>query len=187
MGLAITNDILVQHQVSLALDDSPGLGGARFTLPLPRIAIEHAFAARRRSSTSQLLSSPGLLRALRVLVIDDEPFVRKAITSGLKECEVVAVGTCAAALAELSTGEDVDLIICDVTLNDGGARDVIQWLEAHRPALLRRLALCSGGAVDASTERLIQSFPGLMIPKPVSAGRLRGLVSQWVQSQGAMP
>jgi CheY-like chemotaxis protein len=93
------------------------------------------------------------LNGLRVLVADDEPFVRRALRRLLVKagCAVTEAATGIAARDVLSE-QPFDLVITDYRMPEWTGGDLIRWIRSRWPSLL--VVLYSGfpeeaGAVDA--------------------------------------
>lgn len=91
---------------------------------------------------------------MRFLVIDDHPMVRDAlgaVVRGLRgDAEVIEAADAAQALAVLSAGPDVDLVLLDLHLPDGDGLDLLALLRRDRPATA---VVVLSGARDPDTVR----------------------------------
>jgi CheY-like chemotaxis protein len=107
---------------------------------------------------------------MRILLIDDEPLLLKSFTrylGGACGHDVVCARGGAAGLAELETGETVDLIFCDLTMPDIGGVKVHGTICDHYPELRDRFVFLTGGAIDESTENYMQQSGARILAKPV--------------------
>ena len=76
-----------------------------------------------------------MTKALRLLIVDDEPLIRIGIRDGLSgEADVEIAGECdsVAKAVEALRNEDLDLVLLDVQLPDGTGFDVVDQVGPHR-------------------------------------------------------
>jgi len=110
---------------------------------------------------------------LRILVVDDEPSIQRALERGLREVGYIqTVRSGHAAVELLEGGATFDVILSDVVMAEGTGIDLADWLARHRPRLKRRLILMTGMG-----ETHTDSHPDVMtVPKPFDLVALRELV-----------
>lgn len=112
----------------------------------------------------------------RILIIDDDPLVRRAMRRVLsKSFDIDETDSAEAAIARLDRGERFDVVLCDVMLGDGlCGRAFYEQTLARDPALASGVILTSGdaGSVDAiaAADRRLH--------KPFSNEDLRALVER---------
>ena len=98
----------------------------------------------------------------RVLVVEDDPQLRRIITSNLTaRGHAVRQAADAAQALDALTTEHPDLLILDINLPDRTGWDVLR--EAHLPDEVRVLMLT---AVPVSPRRLTEFRPVAYLPKP---------------------
>ena len=108
----------------------------------------------------------------RVLVVDDEPFVRKIAERVLQrsEIEVISASNGTEALEALAGSDDIALILLDASLPDMNAERVLEVMRDRgdqRPVLLS-----SGfGQESLPTEGEFENVRGFL-PKPYSVAKL---------------
>jgi len=165
IGLTVAHAIARRHGGELRV--AAGGGGARFELDLP--AAGRPPAARPPSSRDR--------RRLRVLVVDDEPLVRRVLERALDglghASEPAADGDEALArfAAARERGEPFDLVILDLTLPGGpGGVEILGELRALDPGV--RALVASGYASSPVLSRWREAgFAGVLV-KPFSVARL---------------
>lgn len=140
IGLGVAYAIVREHGGHIWADSVAGEGSA-FYIRLPRCEPVGEHAARR-SPRPTLRSLPD--RALRVLVADDEPTLRLAITLflGRHGHEVVQAVDAYEAL-RLATQQHFDVVLADVGM-PGDGPELIRKLDA-KPELKGRTILMSDG------------------------------------------
>ena len=73
-----------------------------------------------------------MLQGLRILVVDDEPLVARSVARLLAPAqEVVCVHSVAGALEIVTARADIDIVISDWVMPDGGAQALLRHM-AHR-------------------------------------------------------
>lgn len=119
LGLAITRQIAQDHGGRVTLEPRE-LGGARVVIELPRFAA-HVY---------------------RLLVVDDDPAVRRALAHDLRRegFDVLVAGSLAEAVRTLRSGR-VHVVLADWQLPDAGGPDLVQALS--RELLHARLVITS--------------------------------------------
>lgn len=112
---------------------------------------------------------------LRVLVVDDDHFVGKAITRILRRfADPVVASSVDEAERHLAEESDFALILCDLLLPERNGIELLRSLRAHRPELAGRLAFMTGLGDDAEEAREFPDVPCL--GKPVNVDRIRELL-----------
>jgi PAS domain S-box-containing protein len=167
LGLATVSTMLREVGGAMRITSTPG-GGATFTLELPRSAVSEAMPTSARES--QVVS-----HRLRVLLVDDEPLLRKALSRVLMpQCEsVTAVGSGEEALGlvgERPTG--FDLVLLDLSMPGLPGREVLARLLALAPGLPVVVLSGNVGARDG----LGGAFE--VLEKPVSSPQLARLLGR---------
>lgn len=121
--------------------------------------------------------------ALRVLVIEDDPIMARALVRSLAvlgQVEVAFSGH--EAMARLAVDSHFDVLLCDRSMPEGSGEDVARWIQLYRPALLSRLLFMTGNPEWGSRTRYWAdgSVQGCSVPtvhKPVDPGALRDLLT----------
>ena len=116
----------------------------------------------------------------RVLVIDDEKSLLRAIQRILEDEEHIVTATESAidALAMIERGDRFDLIISDLMMPTMTGVDFYESLLARNAVLANSVIFMSGGAVTAKVDAFLKSVPNLKMDKPFKAAQLRDIVQQ---------
>lgn len=118
-------------------------------------------------------------RRLRVLVVDDEPLIATTLQLLLDEHEVRSIGSGVEARDLFHSGAAFDLILCDLALGDLDAIELSAWLEGHRPELLPRLVIMTGGATSPEGDAFLRRLPpGRRLDKPFPTSAVLRIVTQ---------
>ncbi len=163
LGLSVSLAIVREHQGQLTVRPNP-TGGAVFTVALPGAPAEPDQRTRsQRRGPTPLPHFPGR----RVLVIDDEEGVRRALVESLGRLEVEAhaVGDASLALADPELAR-YDLILCDLRMPGLDGRAFHAALLETAPERVDRLVIVTGDAVSPETARFLKStgLPTLLKP-----------------------
>jgi CheY-like chemotaxis protein len=175
LGLFVCKQIVERMRGRIAVV-STGVRGTKLAVTLPR----------RKAPVPQPTARAGRVPGdrLRVLVIDDEPHVRRAIRNVLaSEHDVEIVGDGEAALATLASTQ-FDVIICDLMMPQLTGRDVYEQIRARWPGLERRVVFITGGAFVPALAAFLDSIDNLTLLKPFTIEGIREIVRQ-ARAQGS--
>jgi DNA-binding NtrC family response regulator len=117
-------------------------------------------------------------RRPRILVVDDDPAIRRSLRRILGDQEVSEAGSISEARALLSQGGPFDAILCDVSLGDGSGLALHRWLDAEIPELRSRVVLVSGGFQDPADEDYARRAGLPTVEKPFSPEDLRAVLDR---------
>jgi CheY-like chemotaxis protein len=123
---------------------------------LPRVAPRPSGAAR------------GAAGRLRLLLIDDEPLVLRALRRMLSEHAVVIANGGNEALEKLAGRSDYDLILCDLMMPEMDGTEVHEAIKRRFPQLLDRLVFFTGGALTSRTRAFIEQSHQPLVHKPLT-------------------
>lgn len=178
LGLAVCEEIVRQADGILVIENNAS-GGATVTVKLP-------IADGNFVSSDEIVSvAPAQRTALgRILIIDDEPLVRRALMRLLREHEVVEVESGEGALELLKRGESFDLILCDVMMPALSGLDVYARVREDYAPLDERMVFMTGGAFDPRLQDLMQATASVpVIDKPFDPEHLRQTVHQVISAR----
>jgi signal transduction histidine kinase len=167
LGLSLSLGIVEDHGGHLDAENVPG-AGARFVLSLP--------IAEDPAATESARTVPGPATARRrvhVLVIDDEPRLRRLLVEVLRAAghDVEEAATGQEALSRLERGS-YDGVILDLRLPDVDGPTIWRWLVEHRPALAPRLAFMTGDTMSPDTQRFLAEAARPVLTKPFPIDRV---------------
>jgi len=174
LGLALTRAMLVEAGGDVALDGAPGRG-TTFRIDLP--AAEEVAPSPPPAAVA---GAPA-----RVLVVDDEPLVARAVARILSGHQVQTTTAAREALARLRGGEPFDVVICDLMMPDLTGMDLHDALLAERPEYADRFLLLTGGAFTDRARDFLARTRARVLEKPVDAGALRTAVAEVAARAGA--
>jgi PAS domain S-box-containing protein len=170
LGLWVSRRIIESLGGQLVLVPTGRVGATlRVTLPL----------ATSRPLAAPVVAAPArpMQRRARVLIVDDEPLVGRALARCLQEDADVEVETGALpALQRFQRGERFDMVVSDVMMPDLAGAEFHAALYRIDPALAREVVFMTGGAFSGGAQAFLDSVPNLRLDKPIELRRLRELV-----------
>ena len=143
LGLATCYGIVRQSGGRIRALRAPQGPGTRFEVDLP--PCEDPADQAPGPATTSALPPPGT----RVLVVDDDPGVRRPVVAALSGagCEALEAAGLSEALAAAGTAERLDLLLTDVVMPGGSGVDLARRLLERRPGL--RVLFMSGHVQEA--------------------------------------
>jgi signal transduction histidine kinase/ActR/RegA family two-component response regulator len=126
------------------------------------------------------------LPRLRLLIIDDEPALLRALSLTLSDAHsVTTAGGCDAALRILERDDRFDVILCDLMMPLGDGMLFYERLARVRPGLERRVVFMTGGAFTAQALAFLDAIPNKTLAKPFDPGMLQAVLSEVTSKLGA--
>ncbi len=170
LGLPLSYSIVQSHEGVISVDSAPG-EGATFTISLP--------AAQDAPAKPEVPFTAAEQGAIRVLVVDDEPSLRKVcqrlISSMGHEC---AVADSSASAVDLARQSDFDVVLCDYRLASETANDVVAGFERVAPQLVERVVIATGATTDPGVLELTERYGFKLIAKPYGADDLAAVIQR---------
>ncbi|MBL8607564.1 MAG: response regulator, partial [Myxococcales bacterium] len=125
---------------------------------------------------------PGLgLRAKergRVLVVDDEPLIARAVSRTLRDHDVVTTTSGVEAFELIERGERFDVVVCDLMMPQMTGMDLFDKLLTVAPEQAERFIFLSGGAFTAQAREFLERVKNPRMDKPFETHALRALVRE---------
>jgi len=185
LGLSVSQRIVADHGGRIDVESAVGKGTTvRVSLPV------RAVGPRPTPMTPELQprTANAAARRGRILVIDDEPMVGRAIEAALSdEHEVVLAVRARDAFARLALGERFDVILCDLLMPEVGGREVYERLAVDWPDLVHRIVFMTGGAFTPESSELLETTTHRVLAKPFTPSELRALVRAQMDERGGPP
>lgn len=139
LGLAVCHNYVAELDGEIDFDCEPEQG-TRFTVRLPAEVVEQRVV---RPTPAPERPSP---ETARLLVVDDEPEIRRGLQAMLRRFGRVDVAESAAeARALLVPGALYDLVLCDLMMPGESGEELYGWITRARPELAGRVAYVTGG------------------------------------------
>ncbi|MFW2388387.1 MAG: response regulator [Polyangiales bacterium] len=176
LGLSICRNIVRDAGGTIEARSEPG-GGSSFVVRLPASSRERT---ARRSVVPPAVTAGA---SARVLVIDDEPLVGRSIRRALRRHDVKVFSSGEEAIDCLSSGEEVDVIFCDLMMPEVSGMEVYERVAAARPELASRFVFMTGGAFTRKARAFLKKTRLKCLEKPFELSQIRQLVKE--RAQGA--
>ena len=173
LGLSISREIVeraggqfwAESPVAPVAGDDPARPscGARFVISLP--------AAGRGEVITPITSPlPRTLSArVRVLVVEDEPSLARALGDELGRLHQVTVVSCAMDALTAIEGQSFDVILCDLRMPGMSGEAFYTRVAQIDPAHARRFIFMTGVGFGADVERFLAAAGRPVLEKPFSA------------------
>lgn len=145
LGLSMVHGFITQTGGEISVESAPGAGTA-FRLAFPLSPAEKDDTAERR------IPGPDRAHSARVLLVDDDEFVRDALALSLRDkgYPVVVAADGQSALSSYGDGHNFDVVIADVVLTPAmSGPDLSQALLTRNPGV--KTVLMSGYTRDKLT------------------------------------
>jgi CheY-like chemotaxis protein len=150
LGLAQVQGFVRHCGGAVRIDSRPGQG-TEVVMLLPAAGTEAEPVAAPQAAVNAIATQvePASAKAIpatakqpttaggTVLVVDDEPAVRRAVAQMLRStCHVVAeAGTVAEARAAIRANNAIGLVLTDLNMPGESGLDLLEWLRASRPGM----------------------------------------------------
>ncbi|MGC3990820.1 MAG: ATP-binding protein [Chthoniobacteraceae bacterium] len=176
LGLSVCYSIVREHGGEIAVESEPG-AGATFTISLPR--TEEPLHRAGRSSINAL---PQIFREqprrIRVLIVDDEPYVASLVHEVVRiqlGAEVERANDGARAI-DLLRAHEFDLILSDVRMPGLDGFGVYEWVCENQPRLRERFLFITGETGGARCDARLESLGVPVLRKPFTLDALGSLI-----------
>jgi signal transduction histidine kinase len=171
LGLSLCHRIVTELGGQITVASTPGRGST-FRVTLPGIAAEPELAAPGPTPA-------GPIRRGRVLVVDDEPALGKAVRRSLMaEHDVTVVTSAREALARMAAGECFDVIISDLIMPGMTGMDLHAELLRADPETAARMVFLTGGAGMPEAREFLARVPNPRVDKPFETKNLAAIVTR---------
>jgi two-component system, cell cycle sensor histidine kinase and response regulator CckA len=118
----------------------------------------------------------------RLLIIDDELPVARAIARFLRHHEVTIAESGRAALEAIRKEAPFDAIICDLMMPDLTGMDVHDLIRKERPGLEQRVIFMTGGVFTERAASFLELVPNPRLDKPFDPAMVKKLVDAVIAS-----
>jgi signal transduction histidine kinase len=170
LGLAICHRIIAELGGRIAVESEVGKG-TTFRLELP--------AARESAGLVKVPSVPPAARRARLLVVDDEATLARALRRGLLEHhDVVVLTSGAEAVDHVARGARFDAILLDVMMPDLPGWEVYDRIRRVAPDQADRTIFVTGGAFTERAREFLDRVQNPRVDKPIDMAGLLNIVDR---------
>jgi CheY-like chemotaxis protein len=180
LGLSICHGIIASLGGQITVHSIVG-EGTTFRVSLPTTDARKGESPPPSNDTP---AAPGVRRA-RVLVVDDEVQLANTLRELLaSEHHVVATTSGADALTAIRSGEDFDVVLCDLMMPGMDGMELYEHIRMERPGLERRIVFMTGGAFTATAAEFLGSIENRRVEKPFSLRLVERIVRETRSQRG---
>jgi C4-dicarboxylate-specific signal transduction histidine kinase/ActR/RegA family two-component response regulator len=171
LGLSICQSIITSIGGSIEVESQEGVGTTfRVLLPVHPQEGEVREVVRRTVE---------ITRRARILLVDDEKFFINAMSRLLGgEHEVHGVTTAREALALLDSGEEFDLVLCDLMMSEMSGIEFHAELASRDPKAATRIVFMTGGAFTPRARSFLQGTSNRCVEKPLDLETIDELIGE---------
>ena len=173
LGLFLCSSIVESLGGRLQIDSELGKG----TKVAVRMPMAQEASLPDRIEVTPTPAMAGAPRRLRVLVIDDEPEIRRGLKRILRERhEVFLCGNGAEALERLAAGERYDVILCDLLMPEMTGIELYQELERRFREQAARVVFMTGGATSETARVFVEQQQARVVSKPFRPAEIEAVL-----------
>jgi signal transduction histidine kinase len=174
LGLSICHKIVTGLGGEIQVTSEVGKGTA-FRVLLPATLADASVEPRLST-----IAPP--TRRGRVLIIDDEPMVARALGRVLEhEHEVTVAATADDACQRILAGARYDVILCDLMMPQMTGMELHAHLLRQVPDQAGQMVFLTGGAFTAGARAFLDGVPNQRIEKPFDTQHLRSIINDRVK------
>lgn len=179
LGLSICKTIIEEIGGTIDIDSAPG-SGTRITLRLP--AILHS-----RRTAEDIRPPAPIPDDLRVLIVDDEPQIARALQRLLPARTALHTSGHADEARAMLSQDTFDLILCDLMMPDVSGAQLHDTLATEDPAHAARMIFVTGGALTSAASAFLKREAYRVIFKPVQPDALAHAIHAMLARHGLNP
>jgi CheY-like chemotaxis protein len=114
----------------------------------------------------------------RILIVDDEPAILRALGRVLSGYQVTRALSGKEALSHIETAGPFDVVFCDVMMPELSGIDVYERVRQVCPGQEQRIVFITGGAFTEHASQFLESIDNPKLGKPFDGGEVRALVKE---------
>jgi len=184
LGLAMVWGTVTGVGGQIDVRSRPG-EGSTFQLAFPRLTAEKVASDPPRRATGRPNAAAPARAGLRVLLLEDEPAVRRVFERSLgKAGYEVSSHAVASSAIEAVAGQSFELLVTDAVVPGGRVADLIKAFRAANAG--GRVVICSGHVQDQVVLDGIQRDEYRFLPKPFTVDGFLAVVAEEVAPRAAV-
>jgi len=168
LGLAIARDIVHRHGGEIQVQSEEGVG--------TRVEVQLPVPAQFQQEVDEPDEAQSAVFLPRILLVDDEVPMTRAIRRVLKGLGEITVAHTAQDALEQIESQAPSLVICDLHLPDRSGMSLFEEICESHPELAGAFLFLTGGAKDKEGERFLEQYASRVIEKPFESPDLRARV-----------
>ncbi len=174
LGLSICRQTVRALGGDIEVESELGVGTTfRVLLPAAEAVTEPLRLSRRPPS------EPAPIERLRVMLVDDEESLLRALSRPLRrQFDLTLCVSAAEALEHFERGDDFDAIVTDLMMPGTSGMELHAEASARFPALAERMLFTTGGAFTSEARAFTAKMADRVLPKPLSVSELRERVRE---------
>jgi PAS domain S-box-containing protein len=182
LGLAVCHTIVTSLGGEIDVESVLGKGTTfRVSLPAAEEAPTEQAPRKSVATPAPATSHAEPIRG-RVLVVDDELAIGRAIRRILGDEHDVTIESDARAALELLARESYDVVFCDLMMPNMSGMDFFDQLAARSPAIAGRIVFLTGGAFSPRSEDFLRQSTNVCLSKPFSREAVSSAVRQMMSA-----
>lgn len=169
LGLSVCHTLVSALGGHIEFESEAGRGTTvRVTLPAAA-TLEQAAPVRRPADGTD---------PRRYLIVDDEPFVLRALKRSLRDYDVVEARSAREALELLYADREIGVVLCDLMMPGMSGMELYHQVKERIPGLEERMVFMTGGAFSTGAREFIKNVPNPILEKPFSDKDLQDAVAK---------
>lgn len=181
LGLAVARAIVESHGGEIAIED--GRAGARFVVTLPQAKAD---AAAPEPAGEEAFEIPRVASNSRLLVIDDEPLVRRTVARHARNIgwhvDEAESGEMALRMLQ-QDGLEFDAVICDLRMPGMSGIELHDSLAITAPEIVDCFVFVTGDLASDEAAQFARRTHAPIFTKPLSFSELLGAVHARARSR----
>jgi signal transduction histidine kinase/CheY-like chemotaxis protein len=169
LGLSVCHGILSEHNGRIYAESEEGMG-ATFIVELPEVA-KHEDVKEGEAVFEEKVEP---VKGMKILVVDDEPFIRQMLTQMLGEVgyQVETAGDANSALSKIKQ-TSYNLILLDVKMPGMSGIEIYHRIEEMAGSLEKKVIIITGDVIGKDTKNFLSQTKTPFITKPFDMAKLR--------------
>jgi len=188
LGLSICHNIVREHGGQIHISSDVGRGTCfRVLLPIaPHDVFTFDFADDDLEPLAEVMPPPPnspqpakeAKAKAKVLLIDDEPALVRALRRQLKGYDVTTAAGGTEALEHLQACKDFDVVLCDLMMPDCTGMDLYEQVDGACPQLREKFIFMTGGVFTERAREFLSTVQAPVLEKPFDAQVVRRTVQR---------
>jgi PAS domain S-box-containing protein len=164
LGLSLSRSIILEHKGQIHVESEFGHGAA-FIIELP---LTDAHLSEPEFSAPAVKLPHGITKTGSILVIDDEPVVRRTLSRILTKIgySVDTIGNTEGALEKLASDKHYDVIFTDVRMPGMSGIEIFSYISDKLPVMKKKIIFITGDVMDTDIQSFMTKNNLPYVPKP---------------------